>query len=112
MDVCFLLTPQQIKKLLSIYHQSQDFDEHPVSPEIIKVATSKCVDNESSSASAFNGGGVSGKGGADGLLLDTSDDSPFIIPTPMTSLDDFDRFIPPFMLSKLVILKHVIEIGC
>ncbi len=39
-DVCFLLNPLQIKKLLQMYYVGE-FGDYPVSPAIIKAATDR-----------------------------------------------------------------------
>ncbi|KAJ3407393.1 Myosin type-2 heavy chain 1, partial [Chytridiales sp. JEL 0842] len=45
-DVCFLLNPTQIKKLLSLYYAA-DFDS-PLSPELLKIVASRAMLNEKS----------------------------------------------------------------
>ncbi|KAI8847709.1 P-loop containing nucleoside triphosphate hydrolase protein [Chytridium lagenaria] len=63
-DVCFLLNPAQIKKLLSLYYAA-DFDS-PLSPELLKMVASRAVLNEQS----------------DSLLLDLDSGPEFTEPMP------------------------------
>ncbi|TPX34536.1 hypothetical protein SmJEL517_g02892 [Synchytrium microbalum] len=77
-DVCFLLNPTQIKKLLTLY-LAGDYDS-PLSPELLKIVTTRAVLNEKS----------------DILLLDLDQAPDFGKPNPRT-LDHVDRFIPPWI---------------
>ncbi|KAJ3289168.1 Myosin type-2 heavy chain 1 [Borealophlyctis nickersoniae] len=77
-DVCFLLNPTQIKKLLSLYYAA-DFDS-PLSPELLKIVASRAVLNEKS----------------DVLLLDLEQAPDFAKPNPHT-VDQIERFVPAWM---------------
>ncbi|KAJ3022959.1 Myosin type-2 heavy chain 1 [Thoreauomyces humboldtii] len=77
-DVCFLLNPTQIKKLLSLYYAA-DFDS-PLSPELLKIVASRAVLNEKS----------------DILLLDLEQAPDFAKPPPK-AVDVIERFVPAWM---------------
>ncbi|KAJ3167106.1 Myosin type-2 heavy chain 1 [Geranomyces variabilis] len=77
-DVCFLLNPTQIKKLLSLYYAA-DFDS-PLSPELLKIVASRAVMNEKS----------------DILLLDLEQAPDFAKPASK-SVDVIERFVPAWM---------------
>ncbi|TPX56763.1 hypothetical protein PhCBS80983_g04287 [Powellomyces hirtus] len=77
-DVCFLLNPTQIKKLLSLYYAA-DFDS-PLSPELLKIVASRAVLNEKS----------------DILLLDLEQAPDFAKP-PSKPVDVIERFVPAWM---------------
>ncbi|TPX48852.1 hypothetical protein SeLEV6574_g01800 [Synchytrium endobioticum] len=77
-DVCFLLNPTQIKKLLTLY-LAADYDS-PLSPELLKIVASRAVLNEKS----------------DILLLDMDQGPDFAKPQPRP-LDHVDRFIPAWI---------------
>ncbi|KAJ3221486.1 Myosin type-2 heavy chain 1 [Clydaea vesicula] len=77
-DVCFLLNPTQIKKLLSLYYAA-DFDS-PLSPELLKIVANRAVLNEKS----------------DNLLLDLEQYPDFIKPNPRT-VEAIDKFIPSWI---------------
>ncbi|KAI9202954.1 P-loop containing nucleoside triphosphate hydrolase protein [Polychytrium aggregatum] len=74
-DVCFLLNPTQIKKLLSLYYAA-DFDS-PLSPELLKIVASRAVLNEKS----------------DILLLDLELSPEFVKPN-LKNVENIERFIP------------------
>ncbi|KAJ3105937.1 Myosin type-2 heavy chain 1 [Phlyctochytrium planicorne] len=76
-DVCFLLNPTQIKKLLSLYYAA-DFDS-PLSPELLKIVASRAVLNEKS----------------DVLLLDLEQSPDFT--KPMTRAVEVEKFIPAWI---------------
>ncbi|KAJ3095982.1 Myosin type-2 heavy chain 1 [Phlyctochytrium planicorne] len=76
-DVCFLLNPAQIKKLLSLYYAA-DFDS-PLSPELLKIVASRAVLNEQS----------------DSLLLDLDSSPEFTEPMPRPIA--LSNFIPPWI---------------
>ncbi|KAJ3196251.1 Myosin type-2 heavy chain 1 [Irineochytrium annulatum] len=76
-DVCFLLNPTQIKKLLSLYYAA-DFDS-PLSPELLKIVASRAVLNEKS----------------DVLLLDLEQSPDFA--KPNNRVVDIERFIPAWI---------------
>ncbi|KAJ3218341.1 Myosin type-2 heavy chain 1 [Dinochytrium kinnereticum] len=76
-DVCFLLNPTQIKKLLSLYYAA-DFDS-PLSPELLKIVASRAVLNEKS----------------DVLLLDLEQSPDFT--KPMTRAVEIEKFIPAWI---------------
>ncbi|KAJ3218489.1 Myosin type-2 heavy chain 1 [Dinochytrium kinnereticum] len=76
-DVCFLLNPAQIKKLLSLYYAA-DFDS-PLSPELLKMVASRAVLNEQS----------------DSLLLDLDSGPEFTEPMPRTV--SIQNFIPAWI---------------
>lgn len=73
-DVCFLLNPTQIKKLLSIYYAA-DFDS-PLSPDLLKIIGGRAVLNEESdlllldleAGPGFVRGVVKGVEGLDGYV--------------------------------------------
>ncbi|TPX57088.1 hypothetical protein SpCBS45565_g08273 [Spizellomyces sp. 'palustris'] len=77
-DVCFLLNPTQIKKLLSLYYAA-DFDS-PLSPELLKIVASRAVLNEKS----------------DVLLLDLEQSPDFAKPSPRV-VETIERFVPAWM---------------
>ncbi|KAI8803826.1 P-loop containing nucleoside triphosphate hydrolase protein [Cladochytrium replicatum] len=77
-DVCFLLNPTQIKKLLSLYYAA-DFDS-PLSPELLKIVASRAMLNEKS----------------DVLLLDLDQGPDFSKPNPRT-VDQVEKFVPAWM---------------
>ncbi|RKO93119.1 P-loop containing nucleoside triphosphate hydrolase protein [Blyttiomyces helicus] len=77
-DVCFLLNPTQIKKLLSLYYAA-DFDS-PLSPELLKIVASRAVLNEKS----------------DVLLLDLEQSPDFAKPSPR-GVDTIEKFVPAWM---------------
>ncbi|KAJ1536848.1 Myosin type-2 heavy chain 1 [Nowakowskiella sp. JEL0078] len=77
-DVCFLLNPTQIKKLLSLYYAA-DFDS-PLSPELLKIVASRAVLNEKS----------------DVLLLDLEQAPDFVKPNART-VDQVEKFVPAWM---------------
>ncbi|KAI8826621.1 P-loop containing nucleoside triphosphate hydrolase protein [Fimicolochytrium jonesii] len=77
-DVCFLLNPTQIKKLLSLYYAA-DFDS-PLSPELLKIVASRAVLNEKS----------------DILLLDLEQAPDFVKPASKP-VDTIERFVPTWM---------------
>ncbi|KAJ3023781.1 UNVERIFIED_CONTAM: Myosin type-2 heavy chain 1 [Siphonaria sp. JEL0065] len=77
-DVCFLLNPTQIKKLLSLYYAA-DFDS-PLSPELLKIVANRAMLNEKS----------------DTLLLDLDLAPDFSKPTTR-SVEYIDRFIPAWI---------------
>ncbi|KAI9093478.1 P-loop containing nucleoside triphosphate hydrolase protein [Phlyctochytrium arcticum] len=77
-DVCFLLNPTQIKKLLSLYYAA-DFDS-PLSPELLKIVASRAVLNEKS----------------DVLLLDLEQSPDFAKPSAKM-IENIERFVPAWM---------------
>ncbi|KAJ1548826.1 Myosin type-2 heavy chain 1 [Cladochytrium tenue] len=77
-DVCFLLNPTQIKKLLSLYYAA-DFDS-PLSPELLKIVASRAILNEKS----------------DVLLLDL-DQSPDFAKPNIRPAEAVDKFIPAWI---------------
>ncbi|KAJ3327689.1 Myosin type-2 heavy chain 1 [Blyttiomyces sp. JEL0837] len=77
-DVCFLLNPTQIKKLLSLYYAA-DFDS-PLSPELLKIVASRAILNEKS----------------DVLLLDLEQSPDFAKPN-IRPVDNIDKFIPAWI---------------
>ncbi|KAI8833690.1 P-loop containing nucleoside triphosphate hydrolase protein [Chytriomyces cf. hyalinus JEL632] len=77
-DVCFLLNPTQIKKLLSLYYAA-DFDS-PLSPELLKIVANRALLNEKS----------------DTLLLDLDLGPDFTKPN-IRPVEYIDRFIPAWI---------------
>ncbi|KAJ3288425.1 Myosin type-2 heavy chain 1 [Rhizoclosmatium sp. JEL0117] len=77
-DVCFLLNPTQIKKLLSLYYAA-DFDS-PLSPELLKIVANRAMLNEKS----------------DTLLLDL-DLAPDFSKPNTRPVEYIDRFIPAWI---------------
>ncbi|KAJ3135563.1 Myosin type-2 heavy chain 1 [Physocladia obscura] len=77
-DVCFLLNPTQIKKLLSLYYAA-DFDS-PLSPELLKIVANRAMLNEKS----------------DTLLLDL-DLAPDFTKPSTRPVEYIDRFIPAWI---------------
>ncbi|KAI9357068.1 P-loop containing nucleoside triphosphate hydrolase protein [Zopfochytrium polystomum] len=77
-DVCFLLNPTQIKKLLSLYYAA-DFDS-PLSPELLKIVASRAILNEKS----------------DVLLLDL-DQSPDFAKPNIRPVEQVEKFIPAWI---------------
>lgn len=77
-DVCFLLNPTQIKKLLSLYYAA-DFDS-PLSPELLKLVASRAILNEKS----------------DDLLLDIEQGPDFAKPITRP-VEQIERFIPAWI---------------
>ncbi|KAI9312548.1 P-loop containing nucleoside triphosphate hydrolase protein [Zopfochytrium polystomum] len=77
-DVCFLLNPTQIKKLLSLYYAA-DFDS-PLSPELLKIIASRAMLNEKS----------------DVLLLDL-DQSPDFAKPNIRPVEQVEKFIPAWI---------------
>lgn len=77
-DVCFLLNPSQIKKILSLYHQS-DFDS-PLSADLFQMVTVRAGLNEKSEV----------------LLLDLDGSQEFIRPAPRF-VKRIERFIPAWL---------------
>ncbi|KAI8609026.1 DIL domain-containing protein, partial [Chytriomyces sp. MP71] len=77
-DVCFLLNPTQIKKLLSLYYAA-DFDS-PLSPELLKIVANRALLNEKS----------------DTLLLDLDLGPDFTKPN-IRPVEYIDRFIPSWI---------------
>ncbi|RKO98816.1 hypothetical protein CXG81DRAFT_15404 [Caulochytrium protostelioides] len=93
-DVCFLLNPTQIKKLLSLYYAA-DFDS-PLSPELLNIAASRAILNEKS----------------DSLLLDLEQAPDFTKP-PVHAVHHLDKFIPswtslPHLTSLITIAANSI----
>ncbi|KAJ3119550.1 Myosin type-2 heavy chain 1 [Nowakowskiella sp. JEL0407] len=82
-DVCFLLNPTQIKKLLSLYYAA-DFDS-PLSPELLKIVANRAVLNEKS----------------DVLLLDLEQAPDFVKPNPRT-VDQVEKFVPAWISLPLI----------
>ena len=64
-DVCFLLSPLQIKKLLTIY-RSDEYDDHSVSKTVMNMAILRCLNDQD-----FE------------LMLETNDDVSLFIPLPV-----------------------------
>ncbi|KAI8899112.1 P-loop containing nucleoside triphosphate hydrolase protein [Globomyces pollinis-pini] len=77
-DVCFLLNPTQIKKLLSLYYAA-DFDS-PLSSELLKIVANRAAGNEKS----------------DTLLLDLDSAPEFIYPEPR-NVKAVEKFIPAWI---------------
>ncbi|KAJ3275583.1 Myosin type-2 heavy chain 1 [Terramyces sp. JEL0728] len=77
-DVCFLLNPTQIKKLLSLYYAA-DFDS-PLSTDLLKIVSNRAAVNEK----------------LDSLLLDLDSSPEFIYPEPR-NVKHIEKFIPAWI---------------
>lgn len=88
-DVCFLLTPSQIKKLLTLYHVSEF--ENPISSTILRALADRCVEDTEQS-----------------ILFETNKDPPFICPPPH-SIAHLHRHFPHHFISKLPLLHVIAE---
>ncbi|CAG8478778.1 2502_t:CDS:10 [Paraglomus occultum] len=89
-DVCWILTPTQIQKLISHYFVA-DY-ENPISPEILKAVASRVVANDKN----------------DILLLDTTpleDSGPFEVPAPRQAV------VPENYMPAWLNLPHVKRIS-
>nr|CAG8496499.1 7221_t:CDS:10 [Entrophospora candida] len=89
-DVCWMLTPTQIQKLINHYFVA-DY-ENPISPEILKAIAGRVVPNDKN----------------DTLLLDTTpleDSGPFEVPTPR-EVHPHDNYLPAWLN-----LPHLKRIG-
>ncbi|CAG8495632.1 7285_t:CDS:10 [Ambispora gerdemannii] len=89
-DVCWVLTPTQVQKLISHYFVA-DY-ENPISPEILKAVASRVVANDKS----------------DILLLDTTpleDSGPFEVPDPR-EVQPAENYLPAWLN-----LPHVKRLG-
>ncbi|KAJ3334825.1 Myosin type-2 heavy chain 1, partial [Kappamyces sp. JEL0680] len=74
-DVCFLLNPTQIKKLLSLYYAA-DFDS-PLSTDLLKIVSNRAANSDKTES----------------LLLDLDASPEFVHPEPRT-VKHIERFIP------------------
>lgn len=77
-DVCFLLNPTQIKKLLSLYYAA-DFDS-PLSPDLLKIVSNR----------------VNSDGQDTTLLLPMDDAAEFVFPEPR-EIQVIEKFIPAWV---------------
>lgn len=87
-DVCFLLNPTQIKKLLSLYYAA-DFDS-PLSPNLLKSVSLRAKDD------------------SDTLLLAMDDSPEFTFPEPR-EVEVIEKFIPAWV--ELPHIQAVLSAG-
>jgi myosin-5 len=85
-DMCFLLSPGQINRLLLYYQPGED--EKPVDPEIVNIVRSRCVDE------------VHGK-----IDLDV-EDPPLTAPI-LEGATKLEKFIPQYMVEKIPLISRL-----
>jgi myosin-5 len=93
-DLCFLLTPAQIRKLLTMFTPGEF--EPPVSDEILQAVAERCLDGGENAA----------------VMLDVHEEgsvSVFRCPQPRP-VDRIERNVPAYLELRLPRIKHLLYI--
>ncbi|KAI3640240.1 hypothetical protein MIR68_001118 [Amoeboaphelidium protococcarum] len=91
-DVCFLLTPVQIRKLLSMCQSNGDYD-NPISQQVIKAVSDRCADDRDSA-----------------ILLEQNEDTALMMPDHLP-ISDLQCSLPTYLEQKLPLCKKLMSIN-